>query len=145
MATMAWRVVGTVLVVTETEDSPSDGEWNAFIADTMQYRKRVNEMRVLIITDGGGPNSSQRVLIKTAIAGKPFRSAVVSDSIKLRFIAAAIMLISKNHASFTTPEWRRAYDHLSLNAEERRGIDVALREMRAQLGKSALPELAAQK
>jgi hypothetical protein len=145
MATMAWRVVGTVLVVTETDVSPSDAEWNAFIADTMKYRKRVNEMRVLINTDGGGPNTSQRSLIKTAIDGKAFRSAVVSDSIKLRFIAAAIMLISKNHASFTSREWRRAYDHLSLNAEERRATDAAVREMRAELGRAPLPELVAQK
>lgn len=145
MATLAWKVVGTVLVVTETEDSPSDAEWKAFINATSQYRTRVNEMRVLIHTDGGGPNTAQRSLIKAAIDGKPFRSAVVSDAIKLRFIAAAIMLISKHHKSFTTREWERAYDHLALSTEERRGIDAAVRDMRAGLRKSALPGIAAQK
>lgn len=145
MTTMAWRVVGTVLVITETADPPSDIEWRAFIADAMKYRAGVGEMRVLINTDGGGPNTAQRSLIKGAIDGKHFRSAVVSDSIKLRFIAAAIMLISKHHKSFTTGEWQRAYEHLSLSAEERRGIESAVREMRAQLRQAALPEIAAQK
>jgi hypothetical protein len=48
MMTMTWRVVGTVLVITETVDTPSDAEWNAFIRDTIQYRRQVDEMRVLI-------------------------------------------------------------------------------------------------
>jgi hypothetical protein len=145
MMTMTWRVVGTVLVITETVDTPSDAEWNAFIRDTIQYRRQVDEMRVLINTDGGGPNAAQRSLIKGAIGGKQFRSAVVSDAIKLRFIAAAIMLISKHHKSFTTREWQRAYEHLSLSVEERRGVEAAVSQMRVALSKSAPPEMAAQK
>lgn len=145
MTTMAWKVVGSVLLIAETEEGPSDTEWRAFISDTIRYRTRVDEMRVLINTDGGGPNSAQRSLIKGAIDGKPFRSAVVSDAIKLRFIAAAIMLISKHHRSFTTREWHLAYEHLSLNAEERRGVEAAIRELRAKLRRAPLPETATQK
>jgi hypothetical protein len=55
------------------------------------------------------------------------------------------MLISKHHKSFTTREWQRAYEHLSLSVEERRGVEAAVSQMRVALSKSAPPEMAAQK
>jgi hypothetical protein len=139
MTTLLWKVVGSVMVVRENKETPSDMEWDAFIAATTEYRKRVDMLRVLIITDGGGPNGNQRSKIKDAIGDKQFKSAVVSDAIKIRFIASAIMLISKNHASFTTREASGAYTHLALTADERRKVDECVVQLDAELKRGAAP------
>lgn len=128
-ATMAWKVVGSVFVLRERAEAPSMQEWRSFLAAFSQYRAKSTLLKILIATDGGGPDAEQRTYIKGAIAGRPFLSAVVSDSIKIRFIASAIMLINKNHRSFTTLQVARACDHLSLTPEERVGVGVALNEM----------------
>jgi hypothetical protein len=130
---MVWKTVGSVLVLRESKDTPSDEEWDGFLAALTGLRKRVSELRALVVTDGGGPSSSQRTRIKDALAGAAIRSAVVSDSIKIRFIASAIMLISKNHASYTTKELYRAYDHLGLSPEERPVVAEALRQLEREL------------
>jgi hypothetical protein len=121
------------LVLKESKEAPSDEEWDDFLLALKTLRKRGSEIRGLIVTDGGGPSSSQRVRLKEVLQGAAIRSAVVSDSIKVRFIASAIMLISKNHASFTTKELYRAYDHLGLSAEERPGVAEALRQLEREL------------
>lgn len=138
MSSMVWKTVGTILVLREDKQPPSDEEWSAFLTSVAAYRKRVSELRVLIITDGGGPTSSQRASIKGAIEGHPFRSAVISDSMKIRFIAAAIMLISKNHGSFTTRETERAYEHLSLTPDERSAVVDAVRQLDRELKGAAM-------
>ena len=43
------------------------------------------------------------------------------------------MLIAKNHASFTTKETERAYDHLAFTPDERRAVGDALRQMEREL------------
>ena len=137
---MMWRIVGRVLVLRETREAPTDAEWEAFLAALKGYRKQVDELRLVIVTDGGGPNSTQRLGLKDALAGgKTFRSAVISDSIKIRFMASALMLIVRNHASFTSKEVERAYDHLSLTPEERRTVDETLSELERELGQSSAP------
>jgi|SRR5579859_1729660 len=131
--TMVWKTIGSVLVIREAKDPPSDEEWDGLMAALASLRKRVTELRAVVVTDGGGPTSSQRGRIKSVIQGAAIRSAVVSDSIKIRFIASAMMLISKNHASFTTKELAGAYDHLKLTPEERLAVGEALRQMEGEL------------
>lgn len=72
---------------------------------------------MLILTTGGGPTADQRVELKHFMAGRSVRTAVVSDSIKMRFIIPSIALTNREHHGFTSRELGKAYDFLELSPE----------------------------
>jgi hypothetical protein len=136
--TMVWKTVGSVLVVRESADSPSDEEWDGLMAALTSQRQRSGDLRVIVVTDGGGPTSTQRGRIKAAVQSAAIRSAVVSDSIKIRFIASAVMLVSKNHACFSKREIQGAYNHLKLTPEERLAVGETLKQIEQELNPGPL-------
>jgi hypothetical protein len=86
------------------------------------------------VTKGGGPDVKQRKRLETTLAGAKFQTAVVSDSVKVRFVAATIALFHKEHRSFTEDEMDRAYQHLGLTAHECSLANTAVAEMLQRLG-----------
>jgi len=81
--------------------------------------------------------------LQATLGGTPMRVAVVSDSIKMRFIASTIALFHRDHRSFTTSELEEAYEHLNLAAGERRKVESVVREMqRTLLRRESVPPAA---
>lgn len=113
----------------ESLDTPLDEEWDAFLGLLSQNQGNFAKLRILVSTNGGGPNAAQRKRLDTVLAGRPIRVAVVTDSAKSRFIASAISLINRDHKGFSIAEMEGAYDHLALSPSERRLVDAALKEM----------------
>jgi hypothetical protein len=116
-ARMLFRTSGRVTVVQQGAHAAHDDEWMAFLKDLS--KRDLSKHRVLIFSAGGGPTASQRVPLKALMAGRSMRTAVVSDSIKVRFIIATIALINSEHHGYTRRELGKAYDFLELTAEER--------------------------
>lgn len=129
---MMFRALGeSLMVVRQDAQSSTDAEWRAFLAElvTQQFEK----LRVLIVTDGGGPTSEQRAELKVAMAGRAARTAVISDSIKVRFTIAMIALINPQHHGFASHEIGQAFDFLDLSAAERARVTDAVRDLGARL------------
>lgn len=57
------------------------------------------------------------------------RSAVVSDSIKVRFTIATIALINPEHHGFSNRELSQAYDFLQLTPAERGDVERVLQQL----------------
>jgi hypothetical protein len=128
--TLIIRTVGpNLMIMRETFESPRDEEWNEFLKMLEVRGDNVQKLRLLVLTDGGGPNSAQRGRLEAVLKGRPVRVAIVSDSAKSRFIASAISLFNRDHAGFSKDEIRAAYGHLRLTPEECRLAEQALREM----------------
>jgi hypothetical protein len=89
-----------------------------------------------VFTDGGGPNASQREALKRALGGQSLPVAVVSDSLKMRFISAAVALINKDQKGFNRNEVAQAYSHVGLDVHDARLVERAVDEMRGQLDSS---------
>ena len=115
-ARLAFLSFGSVMVVQQGAEPATDSEWRAFMADLGP--KDLSQLRVLILTTGGGPTADQRVELKHFMAGRSVRTAVVSDSIKMRFIIATIALINREHHGFNNRELSKAYDFLALSPSE---------------------------
>jgi hypothetical protein len=81
------------------------------------------------VTVGGGPTAAQRASLKLAMKGRSVRSAVVSDSVKVRFIIASVALINREHHGFSTRELGKAYDFLQLTSAERQSTEAALQQL----------------
>ena len=113
---MVSRKVGLeLLVLVQDAEPPSDSEWNAFLELLPSTMPRV---KILVVTKGGGPNVEQRKRLEATLGGARFPVAVVSDSVKVRFVAATIALFHKEHRSFTVAELTGAFRHLHLTHAE---------------------------
>lgn len=121
-------VAPNLLVMRETFDTPRDEEWNAFLR-LLEACEDIERVRLLVVTDGGGPNSAQRSRLEGVLKGRSMRVAIVTDSAKSRFIASAISLFNRDHRGFSRAEMAGAYAHLRLTAVESRQVEFALRDM----------------
>ncbi len=127
------RVVGTLLVLCQDNESPSDDEWNDVLQKLATIRATGEGGKVLVITQGGGPNVQQRKRLEQTLGGLSVPVAVVSDSLKLRFISAAVTLFNSSHRAFSRSELQDAYKHLHLASHEIRRAEVAVKELLAAL------------
>jgi len=128
-ARMAFRTSESLTVVQQRALPPTDDEWQAFLNDLGS--RDLSTLRILIMTEGGGPTSRQRALLKTLMAGRSVRSAVVSDSIKVRFIVATIALINPEHHCFSGNERAKAYEFLELTPAEQARAETTIRTLSA--------------
>jgi len=123
------RKVASLLLLRESNTAPTDAEWNETLAMLSEMRAEGLTVKVLVVTDGAGPDAKQRARLEALLAGKPVRTAVVSDSLKLRFISAGVALFNSEHRAFTRAEVQDAYTYLGLTPSERRGAEKALDDM----------------
>jgi hypothetical protein len=131
---MVTRIVGPVLLLVENADPPSDFEWDDCLTKLAEFRPDFTRVRVLVITDGGGPTQPQRKRLSALAEGHPMYVAVVSESMKVRFIVSSVALFLREIASFRQNELDQAYDHLQLDSHIRFLADRAILEMGDQVG-----------
>jgi hypothetical protein len=114
-------VTEALLVLCESEETPRDDEWDEFL-DTLRTKGGSHggppAFRILVVTEGGGPNLPQRKRLQVALAGRSFRVAVVTSSVAARFLVSAIALLNRDIRSFARDELDKAYRHLGMNASE---------------------------
>lgn len=132
---MLTRKIGTMVVLRENNDTPLDPEWDAFLRLLADNRNNFERLKILVVTDGGGPNAAQRKRLEATLSGKPVRVAVVTDSAKSRFIASAISLINRDHRGFSMKEIGQAYQHLGMTVAECREAEAALKEMEPMIAR----------
>lgn len=129
-STLEFRTVGSsMIVLRENKSTPRDEDWDAFLHCLASNRDNSARIKILVMTDGGGPNQEQRKRLEVALGGRVFRVAVVTESMKVRFIVSSIALLNREIRTFTPREIGEAYRHLDMNAIEQRQAHEAVREM----------------
>ena len=128
------RVVDSLIILRENSTTPTDRDWDEFLEILAANRPNFPKIKILVKTDGGGPSTEQRKRLSVALGGRPVRVAVVTDSIKVRFIVSSIALLNSEIATFSNKEIAEAYQHLSLEPSERRLVEVAITEMSPLVG-----------
>ncbi|HEY8946705.1 MAG TPA: hypothetical protein VIM73_20825 [Polyangiaceae bacterium] len=114
----------------ENKETPTDAEWDGFLDQLVKNRANFSNLKILVLTEGGGPNAAQRKRLEQALDGRHLRVAVVTDSGKARFIASAITFLNKLHRGFAVKELPLAYEHLGLTIAEQKLAEAALNEMK---------------
>lgn len=128
--TLVNRVLAPDLVVSrESFESPRDEEWEEFLRVLRTRGEHFASLKILVVTDGGGPNADQRKRLEAVLKGRAVRVAIVTDSAKSRFIASAVSLFNRDHRGFSKAEIQSAYGHLGLSPKERQMCEAALREL----------------
>jgi hypothetical protein len=136
---VAVRRVGSVVLLVQNENAPTDQEWDEFLQIlTAGPGDAAKKMKILVQTPGGSPTPAQRKRLAAAFGGEsPFKVAVISDSTKVRFVHVTITLFYDYLALFSTKEIEKAFDHLQLTGAERSAASVALGELQGQLTKKS--------
>ncbi|MEP7048756.1 MAG: hypothetical protein ABJB12_00320 [Pseudomonadota bacterium] len=124
------RKVGSLLILREGRTDPLDSEWDVTLGILAEHRHEIDQIKVLVFTDGGGPTQAQRRRLEQTLNGKPIRVAVVSDSMKVRFICSSVALFTSNLSSFRVTELRDAFAWLNLTPEERKLANENIAAMR---------------
>ena len=126
---MLCRTVGSVIVIVQNAQPPSDREWNDFLKLLVERRTDLPKLKLLVMTAGGGPSSAQRKRLQATLGGTPMRVAVVSDNMKVRFVGSTIALFHKEYRSFLSSEMDEASEHLNLTEVERRHAESEVKEL----------------
>ena len=125
------RRIGTLLLLRQGPETPRDEEWDETLKLLSLNPSDLERMKVLVVTDGGGPTPDQRKRLDRAMGGKPIRVAVVSESVKVRFIVSSVALLTSNIQSFRVGEMEAAFKHLGLSQPERTAATQNIAEMTA--------------
>jgi hypothetical protein len=126
------RRIGSLVILLQGTDTPTTAEWSECIK-LVAATTDLNSTKVLVITEGGGPNLTQRQQLEGVLRGTTVCSAVVSDSMKVRFIVATVALFSSKISTFGMAEIEKAYRFLSLAPDEVQNAKKAVVEMRQEL------------
>ena len=128
------RVAESMIVLRENAVTPTDADWDEFMEILSAARPDFERIRILVMTDGGSPSTEQRKRLAIALGGKLVRVAVVTDSMKVRFIVSSIALLNREIASFANKEIAEAYAHLSLTRAEQKLAQAMIAEMSPLVG-----------
>jgi hypothetical protein len=129
MPDMISAEVAGVCIAVHTARDPSEAEWAEWMA-VVATRPR-DAIRVLAVTEGGGPNSVHRAQFVGAV-DKP-RIAVVSDALKVRGIVTALSWFVSAIRVFSADDYQGAARHLEIDAAQLAAIRVRVRAMASQL------------
>ena len=133
MPTLAYATHETYWVVVHSQLPPSDGEWDDYLRATSAQLPSVSG--VLIITDGGGPNSAQRRALKAYFVKVRFGAlfAVVTPSMMARGIVLAISLFNPHIRAFRPEDTEVALTFLRVPVVERAALLATVQRLRDSL------------
>jgi hypothetical protein len=114
------RRLGLLMLIRQNHNAPTDQDWDETLRLMTLNPAEMVKLKVLVVTDGGGPTPEQRKRLDRTMGGKPVLTAVVSDSMKVRFIVSSVALLSAKIQSFRKSEIEQAFKFLGLDARERR-------------------------
>jgi hypothetical protein len=129
---MSWRFEGRLTVVVHGPKNPSNLEWQNMLTDEVA-RAQPEGGRTLIVSYGGGPDGHQRDLLAQRIGAKPTPTAIMTKSVLVRAIAAALLFFNRSMKIFGLDERQAAYNFLGLSGAERESADRVRRELEAEL------------
>jgi hypothetical protein len=138
VTTMEYQLYEGVLVVVHGSLPPTDTEWNEFFDYCVARMKadQVQQDSILVVTDGGGPNATQRAKTNDLVRGRVVRIAVCSDSLSARAIINASALFNRHIHAFPKSQIPRALDHLQVAPHVRARILREIPSMQERLAQS---------
>lgn len=127
------RLGASLIVLRQNKNDATEDDWNDFLRFLSQNRSQLEQLRLLVLTDGGIPTAAQRKRLAETLGSTQMLVAAVSDNMKVRFSGATIALFVKNYRQFSLAEMDRAYAHLRMSPQEQAQARVALEELSAHL------------
>jgi hypothetical protein len=127
-----------VFLYLHRHEPPRETEWSSALATLRAWDERnggdVSKMRILVITDGGSPDVSQRAAFNTWLSKRHVPTAVMLASMLARGVVTAFSWFNPYIASFSLEQPRLALQHLGLEESACEGVWEEFERMREQTG-----------
>lgn len=125
-----------VAVCLHTAEPVPQDEWNAALAHYARLSERdADRARMLVITDGGGPDAKQRSQLKAIWDGRAVTTSVIvpgMNNLVKRGLMTALTWVNPRMAFFVPSQLRPALRHLGLESEQP-ALWLLLRALQQQL------------
>jgi hypothetical protein len=133
---MYWRVIpGVVAVAVNTNEAPSDKDWDAYLADVAAQIHTIKG--VLAYSESVGPSASQRARVDEAYKSTQveLKTAIMSGSRVVRGVVTALnWALGGKVRAFSTQDFTGAADYLQLDDEEQLKTRVVLKQLARSAG-----------
>ncbi len=120
-----------MLILVHTKDAPADDEWKAYCADARKWRAQIRG--ILVLSEGGGPNSVQRGELEAALDRPEAKTAVVTLSRVARGIVTALSWFTPKIKAFSTLQIPAALEYLEVAPRSHDSIGAAIKALRLEL------------
>jgi hypothetical protein len=132
MASMSFRQVGRLFVLAHRAGAPANDEWQRYV-EAVAAHQNIEDMRTLVMTQGGNPSSLQRGRLNEAMRGRPSPAAVLSTAASIRMAVTALSWFNPMIRSFKPNDMTSAFDYLQLSDYERVAATKAVTELQQHL------------
>ncbi|PRP91263.1 hypothetical protein ENSA5_56760 [Enhygromyxa salina] len=133
---MHWQAVpGLLHIVVHTEESPSDEDWDKYLADVVEHAAGCKG--VLVYTRRAGPSAQQRARSNAAFEsfGSDSLVAIMTGSrLTLGIVTAVSWVVGGNIKAFSTHDFEGAAAHLGLDPTERIRARIVLKQLARSAG-----------
>jgi hypothetical protein len=142
--TVAVFYLNEILLVAQPKQSPTNEDWDALIT-VVKNTKITPPKAVLISSDGGYPNATQRKKLRDALkrlqtSEKSPPMAMISDVAIVRVGLTALQVFLPNAPlAFSTKQWKEVAAHLHLLEDEILLAADMLNKLRQGLSLQPLP------
>jgi hypothetical protein len=130
VSTFKYKLVRRIHVAVHSGESPSDEEWESYLADIAGSLTVVEG--IFSYTVGGGPNARQRdrsVQFWKQQRKQPPIAVVTPSLLVVRMAGALRWFMPTQIKAFTPHDLAKAYDYLALVPSERSSVDNAVRAL----------------
>jgi hypothetical protein len=131
---MQHYIEGNLFVLVLNDQQPSDAEWNDYLNDLAGLSERIEQVRTLVITRGGGPNTQQRGQLKDTLGKRVTNTAVVTDAFMSQTIVRAISWFNPSISVFSTGKISKAFKYLGISKSKSRQLLEQIRQMQISMG-----------
>jgi hypothetical protein len=136
MKTMAFNVVGGILVVVHGNETPADSEWQQYV--TFIDKQGSTLLPQLVDgTSSGGPSAKQRRELTAMLNGRKVPVAVLTDSTITLGIVTAVSWFNDKLKAFSPRDGRAAFTYLGVPQALWPQVEAEQAKMRKELGLSA--------
>lgn len=134
MKNLAFKIIGNLSIAVHNNRTPTDTEVHEYCVALAKHD--VRQLRALIFTDGGAPNSTQRNEVNSVLKGREHPTAVVSDDRMVRGIVTAFSWFNSKIRAFSPANINEALDYLGVPPAEHDRVIAEAKKLRAVLDES---------
>jgi hypothetical protein len=121
-----------LVVSCQTKFNPSDSEWDVWLSAASDVERQHGRLKLLVVTEGGHPTKAQLERLKAVNKSNP-PTAIVSNSLALRFLGTALTFINPTIRCFSPAQLDEAFQHIGLLPDEQPLARASMQALKRKL------------
>lgn len=133
-ADVTYTIKDNLVLLVHSKSAPADDEWRRYVDEFRSRQHALEDLRVLVITDGGGPDAKQRGWLNEVVGGRNMPTAVVSAASIPRVMVKALSFFNPRIRAFAPHELSEALAYLGIAGSKADWVAREVERLKSQLG-----------